>query len=673
MEAPVTESNIIVHDREQLAELLTEAVEVEHNLMCCYLFAAWSLKRPGDEGLTAAQAAAVQRWRMALVHVAIDEMTHFANANNLLVAIGGQAHLGRPNFPVAPGYHPAGVVVELRPFDAATLDHFVFLERPEGVDVPDGAGFEFPANYIRGAGTDLLMPTAQDYATVGHLYRGIRAGFEAVATQIGEAALFIGNPSSQVDPGTVQLDGLQAVTDLATALRAIDNIVEQGEGNADNPEDSHYRRFCGVRDELAALLADDPDFEPARPVVRSPVQRRPPVPAGKTWIGEPRAAGVLDLANATYNHMLRMLGVAWSPVPDAVRAGMVNEAIGLMKLLVPLNEVLTRLPPVAETPELAAGMSFAVTREIRVPAVGSVGILVERTRLLAAGAARRSAADPALASIASLASVASELEAMADRLARLPLDALPDARGAATDVPANAALMPGRVVGDLEYSTDPSIPPRRIVDGTEIVEGQALQLRFDGTRCIHARLCVLGAPEVFVPNVVGPWIRPDAIDVEALASIAHRCPSGAITYTRKDGRPDEAPPTVNTLYVREAGPNALHGDLHIEGEAPRTRAVLCRCGASKSKPYCDGSHHDAGFDATGEPPTGDTTALAIRNGRVDIQPTKDGPLLVRGNLELVSGTGRTIAKQTKCALCRCGGSANKPYCDGTHRTNGFRS
>lgn len=228
-------------------------------------------------------------------------------------------------------------------------------------------------------------------------------------------------------------------------------------------------------------------------------------------------------------------------------------------------------------------------------------------------------------------------------------------------------------MSELEFSTDPTIPPRRVVDGVEYVEGTHLTLRFDTKRCVHARACVLGAPDVFVGNVVGPWIRPDAIDPEALAGIAHRCPSGAISYQRQDGRPDEAPPRVNTLVVRENGPYAVNAAIEIAGEAPRLRATLCRCGASSQKPYCDGSHTTAGFAATGEPPTGEVTALEARDGVLAVNPAKDGPLLVNGNLELVSGTGRTIAKKTKCALCRCGGSQNKPFCDGSHRTNGFKS
>ena len=148
--------------------------------MCCYLYAAYSLKGPGASDLTSDERAAVARWRSTLVSVAVEEMLHLSTVSNLLAAIGSAPHFQRPNFPVSPGYHPAGVVIELAPFDGATLDHFIYLERPEGVDAPDGAGFEPPAPYVRGSRADRLVPSAQDYATVGHLYRGIRAGFEAL-------------------------------------------------------------------------------------------------------------------------------------------------------------------------------------------------------------------------------------------------------------------------------------------------------------------------------------------------------------------------------------------------------------------------------------------------------------------------------------------------------------
>jgi CDGSH-type Zn-finger protein len=58
---------------------------------------------------------------------------------------------------------------------------------------------------------------------------------------------------------------------------------------------------------------------------------------------------------------------------------------------------------------------------------------------------------------------------------------------------------------------------------------------------------------------------------------------------------------------------------------------------------------------------------------LSVEPETNGPLAVTGNLELCCGTGRTINRVTSTRLCRCGGSANKPYCDNTHRANGFRS
>jgi CDGSH-type Zn-finger protein len=163
------------------------------------------------------------------------------------------------------------------------------------------------------------------------------------------------------------------------------------------------------------------------------------------------------------------------------------------------------------------------------------------------------------------------------------------------------------------------------------------------------------------------------MSTEALVEIAHACPSGAIRYTRKDGQADEAPPPVNLLGVREAGPYAVRGELRIDGRAAGYRATLCRCGASKNKPFCDGSHHEVGFSASGEPATGAAEMLEVRDGPLAIDPQLDGPLQVRGNLEIVSGTGRVVARLVQTRLCRCGGSANKPFCDGSHARIGFKS
>ena len=206
---------------------------------------------------------------------------------------------------------------------------------------------------------------------------------------------------------------------------------------------------------------------------------------------------------------------------------------------------------------------------------------------------------------------------------------------------------------------------------TQEYRGKEITIRFDGSKCIHSRNCVLGLPNVFRANEPGDWIQPDNGSVEDLIAVARSCPSGAITYERHDGGAEERPPQVNVIRVLENGPLVVNADLHIEGQEPSLRATLCRCGASKNKPYCDGSHTEAGFTATGELPTEASEPLEERAGRLEITPFPNGPLGFSGNVEICAGTGRTLKRTTKGALCRCGESKNKPWCDGSHKAAGF--
>jgi CDGSH-type Zn-finger protein/uncharacterized Fe-S cluster protein YjdI len=208
-------------------------------------------------------------------------------------------------------------------------------------------------------------------------------------------------------------------------------------------------------------------------------------------------------------------------------------------------------------------------------------------------------------------------------------------------------------------------------DEIEEVRGREVVIRFEGRKCIHSRNCVLGRPDVFVPNVAGEWIHPDRATPEEVAALAANCPSGAITFERLDGAAGERAPIVNLVQIRENGPLALHAPLGIAGQDRGYRATLCRCGASRHKPYCDGSHAAAGFTATGEPPTKESQPLERRDGPLEIAPQPDGPLKLSGAHEVVSGTGRTVVRGTESYLCRCGASKNKPFCDGSHRKIGF--
>jgi hypothetical protein len=136
----VAEPKIVVEHREHLWYLLAEAAQVEHLIMCQYLYASFSLKAGPEDGLTAEQAAAVARWREVLTGIAIEEMLHLALVFNVITAIGAAPPLSRPNFPRRSEDLPGGVQFRLLPFGADALTHFLYLERPEGMGRMDAEG-----------------------------------------------------------------------------------------------------------------------------------------------------------------------------------------------------------------------------------------------------------------------------------------------------------------------------------------------------------------------------------------------------------------------------------------------------------------------------------------------------------------------------------------------------
>ncbi len=207
----------------------------------------------------------------------------------------------------------------------------------------------------------------------------------------------------------------------------------------------------------------------------------------------------------------------------------------------------------------------------------------------------------------------------------------------------------------------------------KVYEGKKITVSFDAGKCIHSRNCVLGLPGVFRANFEGEWIDPNGAPFEAVAALIERCPSGALTYCLTKSDRKERQPEVNVVRTLENGPLAASAQLVISGEEPGYRSTLCRCGASKNKPFCDGSHKEVAFKATGEPAAGKCDSLEKRDGPLTIIPLKDGPLMVEGNMELCSGTGRPLLRTTKTALCRCGASGNKPFCDGSHQKTGFKA
>ena len=674
--------------RERLLGALYEAAELEHNLMCTYLYAAFSLRSGEAEGLSKDEAAAVARWRQTIIDVAIDEMGHLAAVWNITAALGGAPRFGRGNFPLDPGMLPAGIVVKLAPFNEEVLQHFIFLERPEGSTEPDGAGFVPELQFKRGTTRLSITPMATDYDTVGTFYARLGENLRLFVERHGESAAFCGDPLLQLSEHEVSLHGAKPVICLKTALAAFDAIVQQGEGAREDATGSHYQRFLSVRSELTALKAANPAFQPAFPAAVNPVLRPPMRPQGRVWLENEEAFATVDVANASYALMLRLLAYSYTVRrPAAEKALAVDLALGLMRSMTQLAERAARLPAGPSNPACNAGMSFTALRDAAplLPGVSAHRYFTERFAELeqAARVCARSADARAVGAarlIAGLAQRASRGFAAASEGSKSPSSAAADDAGAArvgvgsaTRAPLGAPAQSQSAQNQAVLRTEAGVPIPTVVNGTEHIEGEHLTLLYETKKCIHARFCVTGAPKVFIANVQGPWIDPDGIEVDKLVEIAHACPSGAIRYHRKDGKHDEVAPQVNLLAIREAGPYAVRAPITLNGDFAGFRATLCRCGASKNKPFCDGSHHEVKFAASGEPATGKADMLAVRDGPLAIDPQIDGPLQVRGNLEITSGTGRVVARVVQAKLCRCGGSNAKPFCDGTHARIGFKS
>lgn len=374
--------------REHLLHLLAEAAELEHNLLCSYLFALFSLKTGPGEGLHDGEREAVARWRRSLLAVCVEEMVHLAQVANLTTALGAQPHFNRPNLPVPAGYHPAAIVVRLTRFDLETLQHFIHLERPDDSHEPDGAHFVPPSTGRRRRHPGGLVPTAPDYATLGEFYGVIRRGLADAASRLGEAALFCGPAGVQLRPQEANAPALRVVTGLASACEAIDAIVAQGEGAPGEVADSHYARFLAMRSEYRALLAHRPGFEPSRAVGADPVLR-PPLTPGHTHVDHPETARVLDTANALYAFMLRGLAACYQAEAGGSgrRADLVAAAFGAMHALEGLGTALTRLPASEARPGVMAGLSFLVPRatEVLAPGADAARLLAERLAEIQAG------------------------------------------------------------------------------------------------------------------------------------------------------------------------------------------------------------------------------------------------------------------------------------------------
>jgi ferritin-like protein len=416
----VAETPLWVESREELVYLLGEACELEHGLLCEYLYAQFSLKRSIDEGVTPEQLARIQAWETTLIDVIKQEMLHLALATNILTAVGAAPHFERPNFPILTRWYPPGVQIALVPFGERALRHFMYLERPEGMALDDAEGFA-ALGQVQPliAGDSQLTAAAEEWRTVGHLYRGIEAGLAYLVDRDGEASVFIGPVKAQATTAIFEWPELTAVTDLPSASRAIEVIVEQGEGARGDWVKSHFGKFVGILEDFLALRAADPGFEPARAVLPVFV-REPPDVDQPILIEDPLTRRVADLFNAVYEVILQLQSRYF--VHHGETADELDTLAKTVKHLMNwvmryLGPVLTARPVGPRYPDRMAGPAFEIVRPaffVLPHREAAWKILRERLSLLG-DAADRLATEPGLEAVAGMAK---NLHTFADDLGR---------------------------------------------------------------------------------------------------------------------------------------------------------------------------------------------------------------------------------------------------------------
>lgn len=356
-----------VRSRSDLVALLTTAAEVEHSLMVQYLFAALTMKHGTDEGLTEHQLIRVAHWEKQVLAVARQEMEHLGLVANLMTAIGAAPNLSRPNFPYGTSLY--GHVMELTRFSETSVHRFACFEMPQSGD--DTVQCPSPPD-----------PSLPGPSSIIEVYEAIRAGFVTLAArpeplflvgadhQLGGKALGTDFPRVGAMGGGYDVF-MSTVTDLASALAAIDLIVEQGEAAEVAGDEGHFVAFKGILAEYAALLRQDPSFEPARRVVDNPSTEPE---RGLSSLTDPLALAVAGLFDSSYRTMLRFLLRLLLSTDESPEESSALTAVAFFPLMTmvirPLAEVLTALPAHSPDSGWRAGPPFAVD--------GSVGFLPHR-------------------------------------------------------------------------------------------------------------------------------------------------------------------------------------------------------------------------------------------------------------------------------------------------------
>jgi len=255
----------------------------------------------------------------------------------------------------------------LMPFGEEALRHFLFLERPDSLHIRDAASLRRRLASSKVHNHAELLPSGQDFNTIGDLYRGIEKGLGHLAEKYGERRLFVGSNLPQASQESFGWKELVTVRDLASANEAIDTIIVEGEGARGDWKKAHFGRFLQVHDEHREVKSSRPEFEAANPVIPAYVQDHTDITEPIALISDPFTLKVGELFNSAYGTSLQILSRYFLHVdspPDELET-LADGAVQLMlEVIRPLGQLMTTLPIGSDYPGKTAGPAFEILRRI---------------------------------------------------------------------------------------------------------------------------------------------------------------------------------------------------------------------------------------------------------------------------------------------------------------------
>ena len=625
------EAPFVIEHREALIYMLCQAAELEHGIMCQYLYAAFSLKQSEDEGLTEEEAEAVNRWRKHISHIATQEMLHLSLVQNLLSAIGAAPHLSRPNFPQPARHYPAGVNLALLPFGEDALRHFMFLERPEGMDIEDVAGMAAFGRAAPAMQAGDIVPARPGLRHRRPPVPVHRAGLRAPGREVRRGAAVRRPAAGPGDRGRLRL--ARAGRGDRRGQRAARHRRDPGAGRgAARPLGETRTSASSSRSSTSTstLREANPAFDPVRPVVPvnvRPAERDTDIPL----VSDPVTSRVMDLFNVSYEILLLMLQRFFARTEEtpaqlkALADGTVALMFGAIK---PLGDLVTTLPAGPEYPGRTAGPSFELFYEsdyVLPHREAAWLLLTERLRQAADFCDPGGPCDPAVT------------EGLGTIRAALPASPTP---WPSTSPPVRARKPPPRPRTAPPCWPEPKLSTKRV----------SLRPRH------HLRAPRASRPPGAPTGRASP---PDAPRVAArLVASVLRPYAGQATQSQ------DPPPAES--HSRPSGTSPSPPPPCAPASAPRPR------------PACSRPSPPSRTSPSRQAPPGDRAARRIAElGQLQrelppaIVTAKNGPYLVTNVTTVRTPLGESQPVPPTLALCRCGASATKPFCDGAHATSGF--